>query len=53
MARVFVYFGLLKQVNVAVEGKTIGVIFPPFFVSVILGRVLLGPTVSGWLGWLS
>ena len=32
----FLFFGLLKQVNTAVESKTIGVIFPPFFVSVIL-----------------
>ena len=31
----FLFFGLLKQVNTAVESKTIGVIFPPFFVSVI------------------
>ena len=31
----FLFFGLLKQVNIAVESKTIGVIFPPFFVSVI------------------
>ena len=36
----FLFFGLLKPVNIAVEGKTIGVIFPPFFVSVIL--------FSGW-----
>ena len=27
----FLFFGLLKQVNIAVESKTIGVIFPPFF----------------------
>ena len=32
----FLFFGLLKEVNIAVESKTIGVIFPPFFVSVIL-----------------
>ena len=36
----FLLFGLLKEVNIAVESKTIGVIFPPFFVSVIL--------FSGW-----
>ena len=36
----FLFFGLLKQVNIAVESKTIGVIFPSFFVSVIL--------FSGW-----
>ena len=29
-------FGLLKQVNIAVEGKTKGAIFAPFSVSVIL-----------------
>ena len=34
------FFGLLKEVNVALESKTIGLIFPPFFVSVIL--------FSGW-----
>ena len=28
----FLFFGLLKQVNIAVESKTIGVIFPPFLV---------------------
>ena len=32
----FLFFGLLEQVNIAVESKRIGVIFPPFFVSVIL-----------------
>ena len=32
----FLFFGLLKQVNIAVESKSIGVIFPPFFVSGIL-----------------
>ena len=32
----FLFFGLLEQVNIPVESKTIGVIFPPFFVSVIL-----------------
>ena len=32
----FLFFGLLNQVNIAVEGKTIGAIFAPFFVSVIL-----------------
>ena len=26
----FLFFGLLKQVNIAVESKTIGVIFPPY-----------------------
>ena len=31
---VFLFFGLLNQVNIAVEGKTIGAIFAPFFVSV-------------------
>ena len=36
----FLFFGLLKQVNTAVESKTIGVIFPPFFASVIF--------CSGW-----
>ena len=36
----FFFFGLLKQVNTAVESKTIGVIFPPFFVSMIF--------CSGW-----
>ena len=36
----FLFFGVLKQVNIAVESKTIGVIFPPFFVSVIF--------CSGW-----
>ena len=36
----FLFFGLLKQVNIAVESKTIGVIFPPYFVSVI--------SFSGW-----
>lgn len=36
----FLFFGLLKEGNIAVESKTIGVIFPPFFVSVIL--------FSGW-----
>ena len=30
------FFGLLKQVNIAVEGKTKGAIFAPFSVSVIL-----------------
>ena len=34
----FLFFGLLKQVNIAVEGRTIGAIFAPF--SVIL--------FSGW-----
>ena len=32
----FLFFGLLKQVNIAVEGKTKGAIFAPFSVSVIL-----------------
>ena len=27
----FLFFGLLKQVKIAVESKTIGVIFPPVF----------------------
>ena len=27
----FLFFGLLKQVNIAVEGKTKGAIFAPFF----------------------
>ena len=36
----FLFFGLLKQVNIAVEGKTIGAIFARFSVSVIL--------FSGW-----
>ena len=31
----FLFFGLLKQVNIAVEGKTKGAIFAPFSVSVI------------------
>ena len=30
------FFGLLKQVNIIVEGKTKGAIFAPFSVSVIL-----------------
>ena len=32
----FLFFGLLKQVNIAVERKTKGAIFAPFSVSVIL-----------------
>ena len=32
----FLSFGLLKQVNIAVEGKTKGAIFATFSVSVIL-----------------
>ena len=36
----FLFFGVLKQVNIAVESKTIGVISPPFFVSMIF--------CSGW-----
>ena len=36
----FLFFGLLKQINLAVEGKTIGAIFAPFSVSVTL--------FSGW-----
>ena len=36
----FFFSGLLKQVNTAVESKTIGVIFPLFFVSMIF--------CSGW-----
>ena len=27
----FLFFGLLKEVNIAVESKTVGEIFPPFF----------------------
>ena len=32
----FLFFGLLKQVNITVEGKTKGAIFAPFSVSVVL-----------------
>ena len=32
----FLFFGLLKQVNIAVESKTKGAIFAPFSISVIL-----------------
>ena len=32
----FLFFGLLKQVNIAFERKTKGAIFAPFSVSVIL-----------------
>ena len=36
----FLRFWSVEAINIAVEGKKIGVIFPPFFVSVIL--------FSGW-----
>ena len=52
----FLFFGLLKQVNIAAESKTIGVIFPPYFVSVIsfsVGqKILKQNSLSSYFHWV-